>query len=112
MSPTQTLPYLPCPKLGCHRWFKNKSGLTQHLNARHSTLLAPQAHKQACGQDERQEHEWVEEHEPEQEAEQASQFNNEDTPPTEPQVCAKFFSEGDKYYQNFHPKLTGAYCVV
>ncbi|KAG1898505.1 uncharacterized protein F5891DRAFT_1190887 [Suillus fuscotomentosus] len=34
---------LPCTKPGCNRWFKNKSGLTQHTNTVHSVLTSSNA---------------------------------------------------------------------
>ncbi|KAI5996525.1 hypothetical protein F5J12DRAFT_907094 [Pisolithus orientalis] len=30
---------IPCMKPGCHRWFRNKSGLTQHINIYHPVFL-------------------------------------------------------------------------
>ncbi|KIK11904.1 hypothetical protein PISMIDRAFT_121879 [Pisolithus microcarpus 441] len=29
---------IPCTKTGCHRWFRNKLGLTQHVNVYHPVL--------------------------------------------------------------------------
>ncbi|KAG2053883.1 hypothetical protein BDR06DRAFT_1051613 [Suillus hirtellus] len=32
---------IPCMKPGCNRWFKNRSGYTQHMNAKHPVFLQP-----------------------------------------------------------------------
>lgn len=105
MEPSQaSLLILPCPK--CHRWFKNKSGLTQHLNARHLVLARP----------------------PSLTDEQWSRFNGETEvhsvdrfPPRSlpvpgvesefflpaPDIDAEFFGLGKKLYRNYHKLLNG-----
>ncbi|KAG2099661.1 hypothetical protein BD769DRAFT_1631154 [Suillus cothurnatus] len=32
---------IPCTKPRCNRWFRNRSGYTQHMNAKHPTFLMP-----------------------------------------------------------------------
>ncbi|KAG1804346.1 hypothetical protein EV424DRAFT_1544679 [Suillus variegatus] len=34
---------IPCTKAGCNRWFRNRSGHTQHMNMKHPIFLMPPA---------------------------------------------------------------------
>jgi len=88
---------LPCTKAGCHRWFKNKSGLTQHLNACHPDLphiKVSDLAQQEQGQD--QQSLWDEE-----------QFQPLPDDYDDDPFCTDFIGQGDMYYRNYHLRLTG-----
>ncbi|KAL4071376.1 hypothetical protein V8B97DRAFT_1917589 [Scleroderma yunnanense] len=103
--------HLPCPKAGCCQWFKNKSGLTQHLNACHSALifeLAQPTHNQEC----KQEEEWASQPDEQQPLapDDYDSFPSTDPPHDTDTLCAEFVGGSNKYYQNFDLKLTGHPC--
>ncbi|KAG1785541.1 uncharacterized protein HD556DRAFT_1249676 [Suillus plorans] len=94
---------IPCTKPGCNRWFKNRSGYTQHMNAKHPIFLHPHAVTQAsvpCSPS------------------PALSFdldfgdaNDTDLGPEDPlQPTAQFVGPGDRLYRNYHPLLSARPC--
>ncbi|KAI6137566.1 hypothetical protein BKA82DRAFT_4379823 [Pisolithus tinctorius] len=97
---------IPCTKPGCRRWFRNKSGLTQHVNVYHPVFPPINIPAQVEQPDQV----------PSPEEEQF-QFRPDDddysdpsTSPSNPTLLAEFVGQGDKYYRNYHPNLTGQPC--
>ncbi|KIO04860.1 hypothetical protein M404DRAFT_25942 [Pisolithus tinctorius Marx 270] len=97
---------IPCTKPGCRRWFRNKSGLTQHVNVYHPVFLPINIPAQVEQPDQV----------PSPEEEQF-QFRPDDddysdpsTSPSNPTLLAEFVGQGNKYYQNYHPNLTRQPC--
>ncbi|KAG1776217.1 hypothetical protein EV702DRAFT_1230368 [Suillus placidus] len=115
---------IPCTKPGCNRWFKNKSGYTQHTNAVHPLLSAAPLHAEPS-----QSTSTSQPH-----PDDPSQFNrlpspifNGDIDPIQSDGAgeedhseipcsaqsptpAEFFGAGDRLYRNYHPSLTGRPC--
>ncbi|KAI6131082.1 hypothetical protein EDD16DRAFT_1689588 [Pisolithus croceorrhizus] len=92
---------IPCMKTGCHRWFRNKSGLTQHMNVYHPVLLPVNC--QASLPDEEESRFLLDDN---------SHGGNPLTDPPNVNPLAEFIGPGDKYYQNYHLHLTGMYCQL
>ncbi|KIK77748.1 hypothetical protein PAXRUDRAFT_165831 [Paxillus rubicundulus Ve08.2h10] len=97
----------PCTKPHCNHWFRNKSGLTQHLNAVHQVFSPPPPPSPepvpGVGQ-------------PGHEVSSGDQHHFNDplhngmhhsSPP--PHVEAQFFGPGDKLYRNYHAKMNGTF---
>ncbi|KAG2107667.1 uncharacterized protein F5147DRAFT_745903 [Suillus discolor] len=86
---------IPCMKAGCNRWFRNRSGHTQHVNAKHPIFLTPPAPTQLPPH-------------PPSPGLGPMDFGNtgpmDDEDP--PQVRAEFFGTGDQLYRNYHPFLS------
>ncbi|KAF8545662.1 hypothetical protein OG21DRAFT_1492080 [Imleria badia] len=86
----------PCPK--CRRWFKNKSGLIQHINAKHPASarpLSPTGEQQDI-------------FDGETEAQNADWFPRNSSPV--PDIETEFFGAGDKLYRNYHKLLNSRPC--
>ncbi|KAI6007589.1 hypothetical protein F5J12DRAFT_905493 [Pisolithus orientalis] len=88
---------IPCTKPGCHRWFRNKSGLTQHVNIYHPVFPPINIPAQVEQPDQVPL--------PEEE-----QFHDPSTSPSNPTLLAEFVGQGNKYYWNYHPNLTRQPC--
>ncbi|KAI5983739.1 hypothetical protein F5J12DRAFT_907985 [Pisolithus orientalis] len=88
---------IPCTKPGCCQWFRNKLGLTQHINIYHPVFLPINIPVQVEQPDQVPS--------PEEE-----QFHDPSTSPSNPTLLAEFVGQGDKYYRNYHPNLTGQPC--
>ncbi|KAG2754832.1 hypothetical protein P692DRAFT_20720601 [Suillus brevipes Sb2] len=97
---------IPCTKPGCNRWFKNKSGYTQHTNAVHPVLSAAPLHAPELPQPNRS---------------PSPIFNGDFDGAGEEDLSgiprsaqspapAEFFGAGDRLYRNYHPSLTGRPC--
>ncbi|KAI6020741.1 hypothetical protein BKA83DRAFT_4464457 [Pisolithus microcarpus] len=97
---------IPCMKTGCHCWFRNRSSLTQHMNMYH--LVLPPINVSVL----------TEQCQASLPDEEEYQFLLDDDdhggnpPPNSPNMnpLAEFVGPGDKYYQNYHPHLTGHPC--
>ncbi|KAG1886992.1 hypothetical protein F4604DRAFT_1889809 [Suillus subluteus] len=101
---------IPCMKPGCNRWFKNRSGHTQHVNAKHPVFLQPPTLTQPSipcspspalapdiiglgdtgGTD----------------FGDAGPMDDEDPL----QSSAEFFGAGERLYRNYHPLLSARPC--
>ncbi|KAG2109797.1 hypothetical protein BD769DRAFT_1630402 [Suillus cothurnatus] len=99
---------IPCTKPGCNRWFKNKSGLTQHTNTVHSVfttstapLCPPQSNRSPSPL-------FYADINPEEY--DGANLNEEycAATPGPVQPPAEFFGPGDRLYQNYHPNLTAS----
>ncbi|KAF8551067.1 hypothetical protein OG21DRAFT_1478282 [Imleria badia] len=86
----------PCPK--CCRWFKNKSGLTQHVNAKYPASARPPS---PTGKQQ-------DIFNGETEAQNADWFPPNSSPV--PDIETEFFGAGDKLYRNYHKLLNGHPC--
>ncbi|KAF8553040.1 hypothetical protein OG21DRAFT_1477479 [Imleria badia] len=86
----------PCPK--CRRWFKNKSGLMQHVNAKHPASAQPSS---PTGEQQ-------DIFDGETEAQNADWFPPNSSPV--PDIKTEFFGAGDKLYRNYHKLLNGRPC--
>lgn len=104
LMPQAIPPTYPCPK--CRRWFKNKSGLTQHLNAKHS--VSTQAQSQTSGQRDNLS--------PLRSSPAPEGFAPRSSPAPgwfaprsspSPDVETEFFGPGGKLYRNYHKLLNG-----
>ncbi|KAG2090359.1 uncharacterized protein F5147DRAFT_748224 [Suillus discolor] len=88
---------IPCTKAGCNRWFRNRSGHTQHVNAKHPIFLTPPAPTQLP---------------PHPPSPGLGPMDFGDTSPMDdedpPQVRAEFFGTGDQLYRNYHPFLSAS----
>jgi hypothetical protein len=94
-----------CPQ--CPRWFKNRSGLMQHLNSMHREVSPPDNPANHLHHD-------------------GGEYDTEQpqvVPPTpsSPSRCsstpshdvnAEFIGPGEKVYRNYHPRLSGEYVIV
>lgn len=115
-----------CPKPRCGRWFRNKSGLTQHQNAAHPVfppppvfpspsphprpLTPPPSFPELDGSN-------LEDGQPDYEAPSPSpdrvatltRVDNEaaSVDQIDHPVNARFFGPGNKLYRNYHVKLNG-----
>ncbi|KAG2104633.1 hypothetical protein BD769DRAFT_1630825 [Suillus cothurnatus] len=88
---------IPCTKPRYNRWFRNRSGYTQHMNAKHPTFLTPPRSPSL--------------------APDITDFG--DTGPMDDedplQSTAEFVGTGDRLYRNYHPFLSvqaGSKCTV
>ncbi|KAG1799081.1 uncharacterized protein BJ212DRAFT_1450297 [Suillus subaureus] len=101
---------IPCTKPGCNCWFKNQSGHTQHMNAKHPVFLHPPTLTQPSVP-----------HSPSPAL--ASDIINfgdiggtdlgdagpmDDKDPL--QSSAEFFGTGEQLYRNYHPLLSACPC--
>ncbi|KAG1837384.1 hypothetical protein C8R48DRAFT_622854 [Suillus tomentosus] len=101
---------LPCTKPGCNRWFKNKSGLTQHTNAIHSVFTSSTAPSH-LPQSNRSPSPLFDANINTEEYDGAN--SNEEycaATPGPVQPPAEFFGAGDRLYRNYHPNLTAQPC--
>ncbi|KAI6115218.1 hypothetical protein EDD16DRAFT_1799844 [Pisolithus croceorrhizus] len=97
---------IPCTKTGCHRWFRNKSGLTQHVNVYHPVLPSvnisvpvEQCQESSAGE----EHSQVL---PDGYGDSGNPLDD----PSNSNPLAEYVGPGDRYYRNYHPNLTGRPC--
>ncbi|KAG1756916.1 uncharacterized protein EDB91DRAFT_1233597 [Suillus paluster] len=93
---------IPCTKPGCNRWFKNRSGYTQHTNAMHPVLSAQQStatHAPTLPPDIDNA---VDFGDALNSADVMDSGDNDDPM----QSAAQFFGAGDQLYRNYHPFLT------
>lgn len=107
MPPQATPSVYPCPK--CARWCKNKSGLTQHLNARHPTLACP------LGPSSSQTNERRETFDEDIAMHETGAFPSSprmSSEPLPPNVETRFHGLGGKFYRNYHTLLNGNYYLV
>ncbi|KIO02519.1 hypothetical protein M404DRAFT_27765 [Pisolithus tinctorius Marx 270] len=97
---------IPCTKPGCRRWFRNKLGLTQHVNVYHPVFPLINIPVQVEQPDQV----------PSPEEEQFQfrldddDYSDPSTSPSNPTLLAEFVGQGNKYYRNYHPNLTGQPC--
>ncbi|KAI5983185.1 hypothetical protein EDD15DRAFT_2202268 [Pisolithus albus] len=97
---------IPCTKTGCRRWFRNKSGLTQHVNVYHPVLPSvnisvpvEQCQESFAGE----EHSQVL---PDGDGDSGNPLDD----PSNSNPLAEYVGPGDRYYRNYHPNLTGRPC--
>ncbi|KAG1721168.1 uncharacterized protein EDB91DRAFT_1240337 [Suillus paluster] len=100
---------IPCTKSGCNRWFKNRSGHTQHMNAVHPMFSKPSASIQPHA------------HSPGPvpppppppnivlDSGDAMDFGDNEDPL---QPAAEFVGTGSQLYRNYHPFLSGEYFLA
>ncbi|KAG2115113.1 uncharacterized protein F5147DRAFT_649531 [Suillus discolor] len=95
--------YIPCTKPGCNRWFKNRSGYMQHVNAKHPVFLRPHAVTQASVP-----------HSPSPALSFDLDFgdaNNTDLGPEDPlQPTTRFVGPDNQLYRNYYPLLSARPC--
>ncbi|KAG2122710.1 hypothetical protein BD769DRAFT_1629193 [Suillus cothurnatus] len=101
---------IPCTKPGCNRWFKNKSGYTQHTNAVHPLLGAMPLHTEPS-QFNRSPSPFFNGDDNPLQSDGAGEENHSEIPRSaQSPIPAEFFGAGDRLYRNYHPSLTGRPC--
>ncbi|KAG1763973.1 hypothetical protein EV702DRAFT_1182667 [Suillus placidus] len=101
---------IPCTKPGCNRWFKNKSGYTQHTNAVHPLLGATPLHTEPS-QFNRSPSPFFNGDDNPLQSDGAGEENHSEIPRSaQSPIPAEFFGAGDRLYRNYHPSLTGRPC--
>ncbi|KAG1737952.1 hypothetical protein EDB19DRAFT_1984357 [Suillus lakei] len=92
---------IPCTKPGYNRWFRNRSGYTQHVNVKHSAFLTPPC-SPSLGLA------------PDIDLEYIGPTDFGDTGPMDDegplQSTAEFVGPGDRLYRNYHPFLSARPC--
>ncbi|KAG2153475.1 uncharacterized protein EDB93DRAFT_1248740 [Suillus bovinus] len=101
--------HIPCTKPGCNRWFKNKSGLTQHTNTIHS-VLSSTAPSHPLQSDQSPSPCFDADINPEQYDGTNLDKEYHAATPGPAQPPAEFFGAGDRLYRNYHPYLTACPC--
>ncbi|KAG2738057.1 hypothetical protein P692DRAFT_20882962 [Suillus brevipes Sb2] len=97
---------IPCTKPGCNRWFKNKSGYTQHTNAVHPLLGATPLHTEPS-QFNRSPSPFFNGDDNPLQSDGASEENHSEIPRSaQSPIPAELFGAGDCLYRNYHPSLT------
>ncbi|KAG1745457.1 uncharacterized protein EDB91DRAFT_1246331 [Suillus paluster] len=91
---------IPCTKPGCNRWFKNRLGHTQHMNAKHPVFLQQLGSTQPCRP-----------HSPSSGLPDTTNLGDtgamefsDNKNPMQPMVG--FCGTGDQLYRNYHPFLS------
>ncbi|KAG2111382.1 hypothetical protein BD769DRAFT_1674375 [Suillus cothurnatus] len=99
--------HIPCTKPGCNRWFKKKSGLTQHTNTVHSVFTSSTAPLCLLQSNRSPSPLFYADINPEEY--DGANLNEEycAAAPSPVQPPAESLGPGDRSYQNYHPNLTG-----
>ncbi|KAG2076162.1 hypothetical protein BDR04DRAFT_1125739 [Suillus decipiens] len=92
---------IPCTKPGCNRWFKNRSGYTQHMNTKHPVFLQQFTSSQPSRP-----------FSPSPGPPDTIDFGDDATMDnSDPaQQMAEFFGTGNQLYRNYHPFLSAQPC--
>ncbi|KAG1850945.1 hypothetical protein F4604DRAFT_1687040, partial [Suillus subluteus] len=95
----------------CNRWFKNKSGYTQHTNAVHPVLSAAPLHTPELSQFNRSPLPIFNGDFDPVQSDGAGEEDLSGIPRSaQSPAPAEFFGAGDRLYRNYHPSLTGRPC--